>query len=318
MSRDVPSPAPGVAATFVSGRAALEAALDLLREPRWLPDLAARLGRPPEAAARLVWAMRGVALAVRVGPNVYARAGYRGPALRWCPDAMRLLPDAIPPAAAVPVGAAPARLLFLRGRMLAHLAEPRTLWQVAGHCGLGAKPAARLLGMLTDLGLAVRLRQGVYARTAAGGPTTPAGPGEDSGARPAYAPGPPPAVSASPRPPAPSALARRSARPQPIRDSILGFLREPRSAGEVAAHIRRAVPVATGHLAAMRRLGLVRRLGYSAYCLSTYEGPPLRLDVRTGLLVPLASTTPPPFAASPANLRRADTTAREAGHADPA
>ena len=64
-------------------------------------------------------------------------------------------------------------------------------------------------------------------------------------------------------------------RPQPIRDAILRFLSEPRSAQAIAEHIKRPVPTATGHLAAMRRLGLVVRLGYAAYARADYAGPPL-------------------------------------------
>ncbi len=64
-------------------------------------------------------------------------------------------------------------------------------------------------------------------------------------------------------------------RPQPIRDAILAFLTEPRSARAIADHIDRRVPIATGHLAAMQRRGLVRRLGYAAYALADYRGPPI-------------------------------------------
>jgi len=53
--------------------------------------------------------------------------------------------------------------------------------------------------------------------------------------------------------------------PQPIRDAILAFLGEPRQAREVAAHIGRPVSNATGHLAAMRRRGLVVRTGHGRY-----------------------------------------------------
>lgn len=72
-----------------------------------------------------------------------------------------------------------------------------------------------------------------------------------------------------------SALLPRTRRPQPIRDAILAFLTEPRSARAIAAHIGRPVPTATGHLAAMRRKGLVRRLGYAAYARADYAGPVL-------------------------------------------
>jgi len=68
-----------------------------------------------------------------------------------------------------------------------------------------------------------------------------------------------PDVPAAP-PPAP-----RRSRPQLIRDAILAFLGEPRQAQEVAAHIGRPVSNATGHLAAMRRRGLVVRTGHGRY-----------------------------------------------------
>ena len=51
----------------------------------------------------------------------------------------------------------------------------------------------------------------------------------------------------------PRAVRRR----QPIRDAILAYLTEPRRALDIAAHIERPIATATGHLAAMKRLGLV-------------------------------------------------------------
>ena len=54
-------------------------------------------------------------------------------------------------------------------------------------------------------------------------------------------------------------------RPQPIRDAILAYLTEPRSARDIALHIVRPVPTATGHLAAMRRRGLAKRIAYAVY-----------------------------------------------------
>jgi len=54
-------------------------------------------------------------------------------------------------------------------------------------------------------------------------------------------------------------------RPQPVRDAIFAYLSEHRQAKEVAIHIGRPVPNATGHLAAMRRLGMVVRTGYGRY-----------------------------------------------------
>ena len=65
------------------------------------------------------------------------------------------------------------------------------------------------------------------------------------------------------------------ARASPIRDKIGEFLKEPRAAREVAEHIDRPVPVATGHLAAMCRLGLAQRIGGNAYAAADYSGPPV-------------------------------------------
>ena len=58
------------------------------------------------------------------------------------------------------------------------------------------------------------------------------------------------------------------ARPQPIRDAILAYLTEPRLAVDIARHIKRPVPTTPGHLAAMRRLGLVDRVGHGVYALN--------------------------------------------------
>ena len=74
--------------------------------------------------------------------------------------------------------------------------------------------------------------------------------------------------------------ATRPPRPQPIRDAIMRFLSEPRSAGEIAEHIDRPVPTATGHLGAMIRLGLVQRLAFGTYAHAAYCGPKVRLPTR--------------------------------------
>lgn len=65
-------------------------------------------------------------------------------------------------------------------------------------------------------------------------------------------------------------------RPQPIRDAILTYLAdEPRQALAVAAHIARPVATATGHLAAMRRRGLVVRVGWGVYARADrWTAPP--------------------------------------------
>ena len=84
---------------------------------------------------------------------------------------------------------------------------------------------------------------------------------------------PAPVVRHRYRPPAPP-------RPPPIRDKIIAFLSEPRPVAAIAMHIERSVPITTGHLGAMRRRGLVKRLGYATYAPGSYDGPPLRLRIR--------------------------------------
>jgi hypothetical protein len=69
-------------------------------------------------------------------------------------------------------------------------------------------------------------------------------------------------------------------RASPIRDRIMAFLSRPRAAADIAAHIHRPLPVATGHLAAMRRRGLVQRIGRATYALASYRGLPLDLGAR--------------------------------------
>jgi hypothetical protein len=72
----------------------------------------------------------------------------------------------------------------------------------------------------------------------------------------------------------------KSVRRQPIRDAILGFMTGPRSAGQIAEHIERPVPTATGHLRAMIRLGLVRRIAFGTYAPAAYTGPDDRIPQR--------------------------------------
>ena len=61
-------------------------------------------------------------------------------------------------------------------------------------------------------------------------------------------------------------------RPQPIRDAILAYLTEPRRALDIAAHIERSIATATGHLAAMKRRGLVVSVKHGVYALPDRRG----------------------------------------------
>lgn len=64
------------------------------------------------------------------------------------------------------------------------------------------------------------------------------------------------------------------ARPQPIRDAILAFLDRPRHAKQIAERIGRSVPNATGHLRAMLRKKLVRRVETGVYVRTNAPAAP--------------------------------------------
>jgi len=71
-------------------------------------------------------------------------------------------------------------------------------------------------------------------------------------------------------------------RPQPIRDAIAAYLTEPRFARDIALHIRRSVPTTTGHLAAMRRRCLVKRIDLGVYALIDCTADPPPRPARSG------------------------------------
>ena len=107
---------------------------------------------------------------------------------------------------------------------------------VAAALGLTRPAAERYLAGLEQAGTVVRVRSGLYGlpgvKTRGGLPST--------------------TTIAPPR-------------PQPIRDAILAYLTEPRRALEIAAHIERSIATATGHLAAMKRRGLVVSVKHGVY-----------------------------------------------------
>lgn len=73
----------------------------------------------------------------------------------------------------------------------------------------------------------------------------------------------------------------RAVRDAPIRQAILSFVTIPRSAGEIARHINRTIPTATGHLRASCNLGLTRRIARSFYVVVDYVGdPPARRSTK--------------------------------------
>jgi len=123
--------------------------------------------------------------------------------------------------------------------ILAFLAVPRRICEVARHTGAPRGTVRGQLDALVCAGQAARVCRGLTVAT-----------------------GQPRVMPDGPVAPSPVACHRR---PQLIRDAIMAFLGEPRQAREVAAHIGRPVSNATGHLAAMRRRGLVVRTGHGRY-----------------------------------------------------
>jgi len=127
----------------------------------------------------------------------------------------------------------------LRRMIVIALAAPRRIGELTRHTGAPRGTVKGQVDALVSTGQAARIGPGLYVATG----------------RPRAVPG----VPAAPR------SAPCSGRPQPIRDAILAFLGEPRQARDVAAHIGRPVSTATGHLAAMRRRGLVVRVAPGRY-----------------------------------------------------
>ena len=120
-----------------------------------------------------------------------------------------------------------------RAALVAALSTPATTEEISARVGLAAKWVLPHLAHLVREGDVIRHGPHWLAAGCSGGASGPA--------------------------------MRLPSRLQPIRDTILAFLSEPRQAREVALHIGRPVPNATGHLAAMARLGLVVRIGYGRY-----------------------------------------------------
>ena len=117
-----------------------------------------------------------------------------------------------------------------RAEILEYLTEPRTLREIALHVNHSRQTAATHLAAMHKRGLVKNLGSGVYAL--------------------ADSPPEPPMANAS---------------SQPIRDAILRYLTEPRFVREIALHLDQPVLTVTGHLSAMQRRGLIRRVGPGVY-----------------------------------------------------
>jgi len=162
----------------------------------------------------------------------------------------------------VRAGAAPEQAAIEdRGRLsrtiLAFLAVPRRICEVVRQTGAPRGTVRGQLDALVCAGHAARIGRGLTVAT--GQPRVM------------------PDVPVAPR------SAPHRWRPQPICDTILAFLGEPRQAREVAAHIGRPVSNATGHLAAMRRRGLVVRTGPGRYERAEPLPGPVRPDAEAAL-----------------------------------
>lgn len=152
-------------------------------------------------------------------------------------------------------GSAAADPAAVDGALLSYLSEPRRLHDVVSYADAPRGTVKARVEALVAAGAAVKVGRGTYAAA--------------------------PSAAAGPPPPGCGPRARRpnGGRAQPVRDAIMAFLVEPRRAKEVAGRIGRSVPNATGHLSAMRKRGLVVRLGHGLYG---------RADLHT----PSASTAP--------------------------
>jgi DNA-binding IclR family transcriptional regulator len=120
-------------------------------------------------------------------------------------------------------------------KALAFLIAERATVDVAAHIGRTRDTTSRLLAEMCRRQLVVRVGWGIWQRADCCKPSAAA------------------------------EVAVKPTRPQPIRDAILAFLAEPKSAKEIATHIGRPVPVATGHLRAMRERDLVVRVSWGVW-----------------------------------------------------
>jgi len=208
-----PSPAASPPAARDRGDLAREALACLASGPKSRAEIREVVGCDPWAVHKALGKLLRAGAAVEVGKARYGAT----------PEAQAKLDD-------------PARL----GRMiLAFLAAPRRIGEVARHTGAPHGTVRSRVDALVCTGQAAKAGLGLYVAMG----------------RPRVVPGVPAALPSS------SGIWRR----QPIRDAILAFLGEPRQAQDVAAHIGRPVSTATGHLAAMRRLGLVVRIAPGRY-----------------------------------------------------
>ncbi len=136
-------------------------------------------------------------------------------------------PGVVAPAGfALPLSAG--EFLVMHNAVQACLTQPRRSAEVGRLLEITPEAARNCLHDLVRRGVAIRVGYGLYGMPDAALPLVPA-------------------------------------RPQPIRDAILACLSQPRRVVEVAAYIGRPGSTTTGHLGAMKRLGLVVQIERGVY-----------------------------------------------------
>jgi DNA-binding IclR family transcriptional regulator len=265
------SPAAGVCGLMSRVRtgeniAELDALVASIEQPIRLGAIAAQAGRPAASVRRQLVSLVHAGRLTYPGYGLFAPAGFRSEAVRrTIPALVRAVVDrpmrvrdvaaqvGEPPAALnaalaplieqgrlsqpEPGVVAPAgfysppsasEFLVVRNAVQASLTQPRRPAEVSRLLGITPRTARSCLHDLVRKGVAVRVGYGLYGMPDAALPLVPA-------------------------------------RPQPVRDAILACLSQPRRVMEVAACIGRPGSTTTGHLGAMKRLGLVVQVERGVY-----------------------------------------------------
>ena len=249
--------------------AEMDALVASIGQPMRLGQIAAQAGRPAAAVRRPLAALVHAGRLSHPDYGFFAPAGFQGEVVRQAPAAVAPAVLAVVDRpmrvrdVAAQVGKAPAALtaalepliergqlsqpepgvvapagfhpplsasefLVMRNAVQATLTQPRRSGEVSQFLGITPQAARSCLYDLVRKGMAVRVGYGVYGMPDAALPVTPT-------------------------------------RPQPVRDAILACLSQPRRVVEVAAYIGRPGSITTGHLGAMKRLGLVVQIERGVY-----------------------------------------------------
>jgi hypothetical protein len=252
--------------------AELDALVASIEQPTRLGAITAQAGRPAASVRRQLVALVHAGRLTYPGYGLFAPAGFRSEAVRrTAPALARAVVAAVdrpmrvrdvaaqvgePPTAlnaalaplieqgrlsqpepgvVAPAGFQPppsaSEFLVTCNAVQAILTQPRRSVEVSRLLGIAPRTARSCLQHLVRKGVAVRVGYGLYGMPDAALPLAPV-------------------------------------RPQPVRDAILACLSQPRRAVEVAAYIGRPGSITTGHLAAMKRRGLVVQVERGVYARS--------------------------------------------------